>query len=79
MNELSKIWYLDMLSREIKDIKEAIANETLWLNAAENAEELNMSQENINAQEEYLQLLQEKYQQLIEEFQLEEDKSCKIR
>lgn len=54
MNTIVKNWLVDLYEREVKDVKNAIADERLWANGAESEEGAAMHERNAELREEYL-------------------------
>lgn len=64
MNETVKQWFRDLYQDAIEESKAAIANERIWQNGAETDEEIAMHEQNIEALEEYIELLQDRLEEL---------------
>lgn len=57
MGELTKIWFTELLEREIEEVNGTISNNCLWLHSSKTEEEAEMFSANIASQEEYKQFL----------------------
>ena len=63
MNETVKIWFEELYTKEIEEIKGTISNEHLW-ELEYDGEEPNPHTENIETLKEYLEMLEEKLKEL---------------
>lgn len=64
MSELVRIWFRNLYSGEIEEVKSAISNEHLWELGYDGTEPVNPHTENIEVLKEYLAALEEKLEEL---------------
>ena len=57
MNETVKIWLIDMIDAEIKEVTSNISNQKLWMHGVTDVETVAMFVSNINDLEEYKEIL----------------------
>jgi hypothetical protein len=57
MNELTKIWFTELLENEIKETNVNISNNALWADGSATMEEASLFKTNIRSLEEYKQFL----------------------
>ena len=63
MNETVRIWFEELYTKEIEEVKGTIKNERIW-ELGYDGEEPNPHTENIEVLEEYLERLEEKLEEL---------------
>ena len=63
MNETVRIWFEELYTKEIEEVKGTIKNEHIW-ELGYDGEEPNPHTENIEVLEEYLERLEEKLKEL---------------
>lgn len=57
MNELTKIWFTELLEKEIKETEINIENNAMWADGSATMEESSLFKTNIRSLEEYKQFL----------------------